>query len=124
MVLRYFGIRVSDLDKSVKFYTEQLGLKLKRKGTMYHGGKWVLLEDPRSHQRLELNWYPEESPYSTSLEPDDRLDHIGFKVQNPAATFRRLTSQGATPALAPTDKHGVKGIYYVEDPDGNWLELF
>jgi catechol 2,3-dioxygenase-like lactoylglutathione lyase family enzyme len=39
MVLRYFGIRVTDLERSVKFYTELLGLKEVRHGTMRHGGK-------------------------------------------------------------------------------------
>ena len=124
MVLRYFGIRVSDLERSVEFYTKLLGLKKLRQGRMHHGGKWILLEDPRSHQRLELNWYPNDSPFATPYLPGDGLDHIGFKVQDPAMTFRKLVAMGATPALAPTDKNGVKGIYYLKDPDGNWLEFF
>ncbi len=65
MVLRYCGIRVLDLERSLKFYNVLFGLKVKRKGKMYHGGKWILLEDGRSHQRLELNWYPKDSPYAT-----------------------------------------------------------
>jgi len=124
MVLRYFGIRVSDLERSVRFYSELLGLKKFRQGTMHHGGKWILLEDSRSHQRLELNWYPDNSPFSTPYVPGDGLDHIGFKVQDPASTFRRLVAKGAVPALTPMDKNGVKGIYYLKDPDGNWIEFF
>jgi len=124
MVLRYFGIRVSDLERSVKFYTELLGLKKLRHGTMRHGGKWILLEDPRSHQRLELNWYPDNSPFAIPYVPGDGLDHIGFKVQDPASAFKKLVTKGAAPALTPTDKNGVSGIYYLKDPDGNWLEFF
>jgi hypothetical protein len=44
---------------------------------MKHGGKWVL-EAPRSHQRLELNWYPPDSHLATSYEAGEGLDHIGF----------------------------------------------
>jgi len=124
MVLRYFGIRVSNLEKSLKFYTELLGLKKVRGGTMRHGGKWILLEDPRSHQRLELNWYPDDSPYATPYTPGDGLDHIGFKVHDPASIFKKLIGKGAVPALTPTDKNGVSGIYYLKDPDGNWIEFF
>jgi catechol 2,3-dioxygenase-like lactoylglutathione lyase family enzyme len=124
MVLRYFGIRVTALDASIRFYTQLLGLKKTREGTMHHGGRWVLLEDPRSHQRLELNWYPEGSPYATSYEPGEGLDHIGFKVEGAAATFKKLKAKGATHALAPKDRNGVKGVYYLKDPDGNWLEFF
>jgi len=39
-------------------------------------------------------------------------------------TYRRLLAKGAEKALAPDDEHGVKGIYYVKDPDGYWIELF
>jgi catechol 2,3-dioxygenase-like lactoylglutathione lyase family enzyme len=124
MVLRYFGIRVSDLENSVKFYTELLGLRKLRQGKMHHGGKWVLLEDSRSHQRLELNWYPDGSPFATAYVPGEGLDHIGFKVQNPALAFKRLVAKGAVPALIPSDKEGVNGIYYLKDPDGNWIEFF
>ena len=123
-MLRYFGIRVSDLENSIVFYTKLLGLRKLRRGTMRHGGKWVLLEDPRSHQRLELNWYPGDSPFATSYVAGDGLDHIGFKVQDPSSTFERLMAQGAVSALRPGDKNGVKGIYYLKDPDGNWIEFF
>jgi lactoylglutathione lyase len=124
MVLRYFGIRVTDLERSVGFYTQTLGLKKIREGTMHHGGMWVLLEDPRSHQRLELNWYPKSSPYATPYVPGEGLDHIGFKVQDAAAVYKKLKAKGVAPALSPDDEDGVKGVYYLKDPDGNWLEFF
>jgi lactoylglutathione lyase len=124
MVLRYFGIRVTELERSIKFYTELLGLRLVRQGKMAHGGRWVLLQDPRSHQRLELNWYPDNSPFATRYVPGDGLDHLGFKVKDPAGAFKRLTSKGVIPALVPSDKNGVIGIYYLKDPDGNWIEFF
>lgn len=91
---------------------------------MRHGGKWILLEDPRSHQRLELNWYPPDSAYATKYEPGEGLDHIGFKVAHASKTFKELVSKGVSPALTPEDKHGVEGIYYMKDPDGNWIEFF
>ena len=124
MVLRYFGIRVTDLERSIKFYTELLGLRKVKQGTMHHGGRWILLQDPRSHQRLELNWYPRDSPFATPYVPGDGLDHIGFKVQDAASTFRGLIAKGAVPVLTPGDKNGVRGVYYLKDPDGNWIEFF
>lgn len=124
MVLRYFGIRVTNLERSLDFYCRLLGLKKVREGTMSHGGKWVLLQDPRSKQRLELNWYPPGSPYGTPYVPGEGLDHIGFRVSDAAAFYRKLLSSGVKSALSPTDRNGVKGIYYIQDPDGNWVELF
>jgi len=114
MVLRYFGIRVTNLDRSVKFYTELLDFRKMRGGKMSHGGKWVLLQDSRSHQRLELNWYPSNSPFATPFEPGEGLDHFSFRVQDPALAFKRVRAKGAVPALIPRDKNGVKGIYLSE----------
>ena len=124
MVLRYFGIRVKDLEESIDFYTRLLGLKVSRKGRMYHGGRWVLLEDPRSHQRLELNWNPSDSPYATKYKLGEELDHIGFRVQDAASTYKKLIAKGAEPALVPGKKNGVKGVYYLKDPNGIWIEFF
>src|SRR3972149_4824460 len=58
MKLLYTGPRVRDLDRSIRFYRQVLGMRLSRRGTMSHGGRWVELKSPGSHQRLELNWYP------------------------------------------------------------------
>lgn len=124
MGLRYFGIRVTNLERSIEFYTAGLGLRRTRGGTMRHGGKYAVLEDPRTHQRLELNWYPPGSPFATPYVPGEGLDHIGFHVSNPARSYRQLLDQGAKSALAPTDRNGVNGIYYARDPDGNWIEFF
>ncbi len=124
MVLRYFGIRVTGLERSLDFYTKLLGLKEVRRGKMRHGGVWVLLEDPRSHQRLELNWYPPDSPFSTPYIPGEGLDHIGFKVSDSRSLCKKLVAKGVAVALAPEDKNGIKGVYYLKDPDSNWIELF
>jgi catechol 2,3-dioxygenase-like lactoylglutathione lyase family enzyme len=124
MGLRYSGVRVRDLERSVRFYTTQLGLKERGRGHPAHGGVWVLLQDPRTRQRLELNWYPEGSPHATPYVAGDGLDHIGFHVSRPAALYRRLVAAGAQPALDPNGKNGLRGVYYLKDPDGNWVELF
>lgn len=41
-----------------------------------------------------------------------------------AKLFKQLVAKGVRPALAPTDRDGVRGVYYLLDPDGNWVELF
>ncbi|MGI0152033.1 MAG: VOC family protein, partial [Thermoplasmata archaeon] len=118
------GIRVTDLDRSTKFYTEIMGLREQRRGRVTHGGIWVLLSDPRTRQRLELNWYPPGSPFATRYVPGDGLDHIGFHFVQKAAFVRRAIARGAKPALFPTSPGGVPGVFYFRDPDGNWVEVF
>lgn len=122
MHIDYVGIRVTELERSHKFYTEALGVVEVRRGTTSEGGIWVLLEDPTSHQRLELNWYPKGSQYATPYSVGEGLDHIGVRVHDMAAAERNLLAAGAT--LAERYEEGGKlQVSYLRDPDGNWIEL-
>ena len=124
MALVYAGIRVTDLERSFAFYTTLLGLKLAKRGSMTHGGLWVQLEDPETHQKIELNWYPPGSPYATPFSVGEGLDHLGFKVQDARVEFARLVAAGATVAIEPWKEGPGEYVGYVKDPDGNWIEVF
>lgn len=123
MTLAYFGIRVRELARSIRFYVEGLGLRETARGTMSHGGVFVQLEDPLSRQQLELNWYPADSPYNTKYVPGEGLDHLGFEVDDAPAAYARLLSLGGHPALPVRVEREKYRIGYVTDPDGNWVEL-
>jgi lactoylglutathione lyase len=123
MTLRYVGIRVNDLDRSLRFYVEYLGLSERKRGTMSHGGIWVNLKDPDSEAQLELNYYPPGSAYRTSYAPGDGLDHIGFDVADARETIERLRARGVKVAVEPWLEEGRYWIGFVEDPDGLWVEI-
>ena len=124
--LEYFGIRVTNLERSLKFYIELFGLKEVRRGdsSKYGGGRgtWVLLRDEKSGQQLELNWYPPGSQFSPPYVPGEGLDHIGFLVVNLNEKFRELVAKGVEVAIRPEETGDWNA--YVKDPDGNWIELF
>lgn len=122
MKLLYTGIRVRDLDRSISFYREVMGMRVSRKGTMSHGGRWVELKSPGSHQRLELNWYPSRSKFFTPYRRGEELDHLAFRVTNVGRTFQRLVSQGARPEVEPFSEERYE-FAFVSDPDGIWIEL-
>jgi lactoylglutathione lyase len=123
MGLRYTGIRVTDLERSVRFYTEGLGLREMGRGRMSHGGQFVGLEDPETHAELELNVYPSDSPYATAYSPGEGLDHLGFVVPDARAAIERLRAMGARVAVEPWREAGRCWIGFVEDPDGIWVEV-
>jgi len=122
MYVDYVGLRVTNLAKSHRFFTKGLGLSEVRRGKMYHGGIWVLLEDPVSRQRVELNWYPKDSKYATPFVPGEGLDHLGLRVSNVAAVGRQLRAAGAKKIEEFRDQ-GVVEVAYYEGPDGIWVEL-
>jgi lactoylglutathione lyase len=117
----YSGLRVRNLTKSLDFYTKALGMKVVKKGTMPHGGKWVQLQGKGSEQKLELNWYPKGSKFYTDYTAGEELDHLAFVVKDVGAAYRHLLSKGATSAVSP--KHSKGTEVYVKDPDGIWIEL-
>jgi catechol 2,3-dioxygenase-like lactoylglutathione lyase family enzyme len=119
--LYYSGIEVRDLRRSLRFY-RSLGLKVIRRGTMRHGGKWVHLMDPSSKQRLELNWYPKGSRFYEKYRNGSELDHIGFIVDDAVRWFKLLIKRGAKPAAEPFGDE-LETLAYVKDPDGVWIEL-
>ena len=118
-VLEYTGIRVRDLDRSRRFYTEGLGLVAGKTGRMAAGGVWLELTDPASHAMLELNFYPDEPPFREG----DELDHLGFRVDALDRTVARLTELGARLRI-PSFQEGDSRLAFLSDPDGVWIELY
>jgi lactoylglutathione lyase len=111
MHLEYVGIRVTNLERSLKFYTELLGLKEVGKGdfTKYEAGIWVKLKDEKSGQHLELNWYPKGSHFDVPHVAGKGLDHIRFAVDNIEETYKKLLEKGAEPSqsILPSSKDGL-----------------
>ena len=134
-MLSYTGIRVRDLERSLALYSGFFGLREVRRGdnAPHGGGTYVLLVDPHSGQRLELNWYPKASPYDAPYVAGEGLDHVAFRMDDVDATVRALVARGLEVApigseLAEPDRDrtlpGWFKVAYVKDPDGNWIELY
>ncbi len=122
MYLDYAGLRVTRLAPAIRFLERGLGLVVRSRGTMDHGGKWVLLQDPRSQQRLEVNYYPPGTRYWTPFVAGEGLDHLGVRVSNLAAAGRKLRAAGAR-KVSEIREGGQAVIVYYEGPDHVWVEL-
>jgi catechol 2,3-dioxygenase-like lactoylglutathione lyase family enzyme len=125
----YTGLRVRDLDRSVRFY-RALGFRqtLRLKTGL---GEAAQLEHPSNGFTLELNVFPKGSKAYEPLRRGTELDHLGFEVKDVDGTTRRLVRAGGKVTWRPYDTkiwiHG-KGVFdgraaYVSDPDGVWIEL-
>ena len=123
------GLRVSDLKRSLRFYTRALGLREVRRGDTrsWGGGIWVVLEDPRSHRRVEVNWYPTGSRFAGSYRTGDAVDHPDFTLgvaprSRLESVYRRLLRNGARPTgYEPATTEGWMAS--VMDPDGIWITI-
>jgi len=118
----YTGIRVRDLDRSIRFY-KALGFRILHRGTMDHGGQWVHLTIPRSIVRLELNYYPEGNRFYTPWGPGSEFDHLGFYAEDADKALATARKAGGSEAIPAWDERTTR-IGYVNDPDGVTLEFF
>jgi catechol 2,3-dioxygenase-like lactoylglutathione lyase family enzyme len=129
MRLEFVGIRVRNLERSVRFYQRALGLKVIRRGDTrsWGGGLWVLLKDPRSRRMVELNWYPKRSRFYSPYRAGEALDHLDFTVGTAERAvleraYLRLLKNGAEPTgWSPATTEGWMAS--VRDPDGLWITV-
>jgi catechol 2,3-dioxygenase-like lactoylglutathione lyase family enzyme len=129
MELQQVGLRVTNLERSLRFYRRALGLKVTARGDTraWGGGLWVQLEDPKSHRNLELNWYPRGSVFYTRYTPGDAVDHVDFpvgavSVRELERVYRRLIRAGARPTrYTPATTAGWMAS--VRDPNGLWITI-
>jgi len=129
MRLEVVGLRVTNMQRSLRFYTKVLGLKVVARGDTrgWGGGIWVRLEDPRTRRNVELNWYPRNSMFYTRYALGEGVDHLDFSLGSvPRSTLetlhRRLLRSGARPTrYSPATTEGWMAS--VRDPDGIWITV-
>lgn len=123
MRLLHTMLRVGDLDRSIAFYTEVLGMRLLRRRD-YPDGRFTLAfvgyQDEAAGAVLELthNWGVE------SYEQGTAYGHIALEVPDAYAACETIKARGGKVVReAGPMKHGSTVIAFVEDPDGYKIEL-
>ena len=110
-------VRVSDLDASLDFYCNKLGLKQLRR-TDYEQGRFTLVflaaeQTPDAQLELTWNWDPE------TYTGGRNFGHLAFQVDDIYATCQRLLDQGVTINRPPRDGR----MAFVRSPDNISIEL-
>ena len=123
----YTGIRVRNMDDSLRFYTEILQMEVveKLEKTEPTRGLVVTLKSKDSQQLLELNYYEEGSRFGTEYKNGEELDHLAFDVEDLLVTVGELKKQGVEIIAEPYSigqSIGWKEAF-VRDPNGIWIEL-
>ena len=123
MRLLHTMLRVGNLEESLKFYTEVLGMKLLRQKE-YPDGKFTLAfvgyGDESDHTVLELTYNWGTDKYTLG----DAYGHIAIGVDDIYATCDEIKTRGGKVSREPGPmKHGSTVIAFVQDPDGYKVEL-
>ncbi|MCX8146627.1 MAG: lactoylglutathione lyase [Azovibrio sp.] len=116
-------IRVGDLERSIRFYTEVLGMRLLRRQD-YPGGRFTLAfvgygpESEGAVIELTHNWD------TACYDLGNGFGHIALEVPDAAAACAEIKARGGKVVReAGPMQHGSTIIAFVEDPDGYKIEL-
>jgi len=120
---RYTGIRVKNLEASVAFYTNVLGMKEIGRSTVdaVKGVVVDLVSEDGGHP-LELNYYGKGSPFETEYEAGEGLDHLAFKVEDLDQALAEAKRAGYP--VVNEIRTETSRWAYIQDPNGIWIELF
>ena len=119
MKLLHTSITVKDMDESISFYTERLGMTLaSRREIKQNNAEIAFLELEGTNHRIELTWWKDKRDYVEG----DQLDHIAFSVEDLQETVDSMRKEGVDIAKEPYSL-GSSRIAFIKDPNGIWLEL-
>lgn len=107
---------VTDLDRSLSFYDQALGLKEKRRKTAQDGSFIIVyIGNEESEFELELTWL-KDHPQAYDIGEEEF--HLAFKTDNFEAAHELHEKMGCICFENPS-----MGIYFIQDLDGYWLEI-
>jgi lactoylglutathione lyase len=110
--------RVKDLEKTVSFYQDVLGLKEIRRHTSGRGSQLVFFRAPESEEEIEICKFDESGP--VIVGPD--LTHLAFEVNDLEAFAREAAAKGYPLSDGP-HASGSGKIAFIDAPEGYEIEL-
>jgi lactoylglutathione lyase len=111
--------RVNDLEKTVKFYRDVLGLQETSRHKSPRGSELVFMKAPESEEEIELCYYPSSGPVQVQAD----LTHLAFEVDNLEEFARDLGKKGAKLSDGPTKSSSGSVFAFVDAPEGYEIEL-
>lgn len=111
--------RVDDLERTVTFYRQVLGLEEVRRHKSPRGSELVFLKAPGSAEEIELCSFPASGP--VKVQPD--LTHLAFEIESLEIFGKHLAKLGLQYSDGPHYNAAGGGIAFIDAPEGYEIEL-
>ena len=111
--------RVNDLERTVKFYREILGLAEIKRHKSPRGSELVFLKAPGSQEEIEICHFPGSEP--VQVQPD--LTHLAFEVDSLDEFAKHLARHGLKYSDGPTTTSTGSTFAFIDAPEGYEIEL-
>ena len=112
--------RVNDIERTVKFYQDALGLMVSRRHTSPRGAQLVFLATPNSEEEIELCQMPPGAP---AVQVQSDLTHLAFEVESLESFAAELKAKGYILSDGPTVTGSGSLIAFIDAPEGYEIEL-
>lgn len=111
--------RVNDLEKTVLFYKQVLGLEEVRRHKSPRGSELAFLKAPESDEQIEICHFPSSGPVQVQAD----LTHLAFEVENLEEFGKHLHSLGLKYSDGPVLRENGGGFAFIDAPEGYEIEL-
>src|ERR1035437_4344804 len=111
--------RVNDLERTIKFYRDVLGLKEIKRHKSPRGSELVFLKAPGSEEQIEITFFPGSGP--VRVQPD--LTHLAFEVDSLEEFAKHLAMHGLKFSDGPTTSSSGTVFAFIDAPEGYEIEL-
>ena len=111
--------RVEDLEKTVSFYRDVLGLEEVKRQTSPRGSQLVFLKAPGSEEEIEICKFDESGP--VKVGPD--VTHLAFEVDDLDAFAKHAAAKGYPLSDGPTRTSSGSVLAFIDAPEGYEVEL-
>lgn len=116
----HIHLKVSDLDRALKFYRDLLGFEV----TLFYGDRAAFLSAGGYHHHIGLNtWHSKDSGPAPDNLPGLYHTAIVYPEKKDLAQILKRLVTAQYPLTGASD-HGVSEAIYLNDPDGNGVELY
>ena len=117
--LLHTRMRVSDMEETIRFYCDILGLEVIERKVSPRGSQLAFLAVPNSEELIELCSFPTSGP----VHVEEDLVHLAFEVDNIDKTIQELTQKQVPITDGPTQSSSGSHFIFIDAPDGYEIEL-
>lgn len=117
--LLHTRMRVSDMDQTIQFYRDVLGLEVLEQKVSPRGSHLAFLKVPNSEELIELCSFPASGP----VKVQEDLVHLAFQVENLDQTIAHLAEKQIKITDGPTKTSSGSRFIFIDAPDGYEVEL-
>jgi lactoylglutathione lyase len=117
--LLHTRMRVSDMEQTINFYTNVLGLEVLERKVSPRGSQLAFLKVPNSEELIELTSFPPSGPVTVQED----LVHLAFQVESLDDTIEELGAKQVRITDGPTTTSSGSRFIFIDAPDGYEVEL-